>query len=491
MKKIIPICCLFLLSACDQGFEDINTNPAAATDIPAEFLFTNALLGGALNVYQASGASLAYASCFVQHLTSTKFNWQGDKYFNDPFHSQALFVDAYTHEVKSIVQLLDLVRDQPAQQNLRAMARIWKTVIFHRLTDLYGDIPYSEAGLGYVENIFDPVYDTQEAIYTDMLEELEEACLALDETLPNPGAADILYKGSVAQWRKFGYSMMLRLAMRLTKVNPEAAKNWSKKAMDGGIMEDDLHAALIPRATGPADFSKNGVSFFTATEDYGRVCKTLVNWLQAHEDPRLPVFAWQKLGNDWLGQPHGLDDLMIITYKGGQNLDSFARIHPLLLQLDDPTVIMSAAEPQLLAAEVCLRGWSEKEASAFYAAAIRANMKMWVRFDASFTIADEQIDDYLAANPLPADPAEAIRFINEQYWAATFLNHLEAFANWRRSGFPALVPSNFPGNATGGTIPRRLKYPQREYSVNSSSIQAAIQRQGADEMTTRVWWDKE
>ena len=96
---------------------------------------------------------------------------------------------------------------------------------------------------------------------------------------------------------------------------------------------------------------------------------------------------------------------------------------------------------------------------------------------------------YLAAKPY--DATKGLRNDSrEQYWAATLLNEYEAFSNWRRTGFPALAPTNDPGNVTGGTIPRRLIYPTGEGSTNKANYDAAVARQGANNFTTRVWWDK-
>ena len=83
-----------------------------------------------------------------------------------------------------------------------------------------------------------------------------------------------------------------------------------------------------------------------------------------------------------------------------------------------------------------------------------------------------------------------MRMIGEQYWAATFLNEYEAYANWRRTGYPAITPTDYPGNQSNSQVPRRLRYPDSEYGINGDNIQAAISRQGPDEFTTRMWWDK-
>ncbi|MBT8305972.1 MAG: SusD/RagB family nutrient-binding outer membrane lipoprotein, partial [Maribacter sp.] len=122
-----------------------------------------------------------------------------------------------------------------------------------------------------------------------------------------------------------------------------------------------------------------------------------------------------------------------------------------------------------------------------YNAGVRAAMKMLELYGPAGAIADADIDAYLLANPF--DAGNALEQINTQYWAATFLNEYEAFANWRRTGYPALVPVVYPGNVTNGTIPRRLTYSVSEQSNNPENYAAALSAQGPDELTTRVWWD--
>jgi len=122
-----------------------------------------------------------------------------------------------------------------------------------------------------------------------------------------------------------------------------------------------------------------------------------------------------------------------------------------------------------------------------YNAGVRAAMKMLEIYGSEAVIDEADIEAYLLANPF--DVTNAIEQINTQYWAATFLNDYETFSNWRRTGFPVLVPVNYPVNATNGTIPRRLTYTESEAVNNPDNYAAAIAAQGPDIMTTRVWWD--
>ncbi|MGB3776175.1 MAG: SusD/RagB family nutrient-binding outer membrane lipoprotein, partial [Leeuwenhoekiella sp.] len=122
-----------------------------------------------------------------------------------------------------------------------------------------------------------------------------------------------------------------------------------------------------------------------------------------------------------------------------------------------------------------------------YNAGVVAAMKYLEIYDISAAIDDQQVANYLATNPYNA--ANGLEMINTQYWAATFLNDIESWSNWRRTGFPTLVPVNYPGNVTGGTIPRRLRYFEREQTSNAQNYQAVVQQQGPDLLTTRMWWD--
>src|SRR5690606_14503733 len=153
------------------------------------------------------------------------------------------FENFYINECIEIHDVIQSVLNDPEQVNKLAVARIWRAYIFHRTTDLYGDIPYSEAAAGVSAKIYAPKYDAQSFIYADMLRELEEAANSFDTGKPTFGSADLIYGGNISQWQKFAYSLMLRLGMRLTKVDPAMAETWVKKAIAGGIITDDADMA--------------------------------------------------------------------------------------------------------------------------------------------------------------------------------------------------------------------------------------------------------
>jgi len=118
-------------------------------------------------------------------------------------------------------------------------------------------------------------------------------------------------------------------------------------------------------------------------------------------------------------------------------------------------------------------------------------MQIETIYPGGMSISDDAIDDYLTANPYTGGTFDQqMKQIHTQFWASLFMTNMEVYANWRRTGYPVLIPVNYPGNATGGTISRRLPYPQSEASLNTENYKAAVAAQGPDLFTTRVWWDK-
>lgn len=176
------------------------------------------------------------------------------------------------------------------------------------------------------------------------------------------------------------------------------------------------------------------------------------------------------------------------------NFVTFSEPNPAtILQYAAPLIVLSAAEVNFLLSEAILRGWATGNAADVYRTGIEISMRNWSLFGAAGVIAPGKINAYTAANALnTAGTFDAqMNQIHSQFWVASLLDEQEAYANWRRTGYPQLTPVNFPGNATGGTIPRRLPYPVQEQGINKRNYDAAIARQGADLLTTRVWWDKQ
>lgn len=522
MKKLFNICFvggLLLLAACDKGFEVLNKDPNAVTGekFNPAYLFTT----GQYNTAKGDeGNSLNYAEPFVQHMASLSnvgiFDFQGDKYVYHKGNNEALWKATYnpvSGSSKLIEDVITLAKDKPQYHNLYQMARIWKTVVFHRLTDMYGDVPYFEANQGYYKQIYKPKYDSQKDIYASMLSELEDATAKLDAAQTVFAQPDIAYAGNIAKWKRFGYSMMLRLGMRMSRVDPAGAESWVKKAYAGGVftsVDDNLFIKGTDKA-GTQEVLTNGQSWTLSVSGRspGKIAKTFFDYMKSHNDPRLkhtvavytdPTNVATKNTDPAVqkGMPNGLDRITLPTSPSydpktpgqehqfsGVNRDVFAK-------LDGPRMLLTYGEVQLMLAEAAVRGWISGDAAQFYRNGVTGAMKTLAQYDASATIPDADITAYLTAFPFvgAADKEKAFEQINSEYWVATFLNGYESFANVRRSGYPKLVPVNYPDNETGGTYPRRLRYPDDEPVLNADNYNTSVARQGADNYKTHVWWDK-
>jgi len=359
---------------------------------------------------------------------------------------------------------------------------------------MYGDIPYFQAGKGALEGIDFPAYDAQEVIYADMLKELEEGIAQISSG--GFGGADLIYGGDVAQWKKFGNSLMLRLGMRLSEADPGGSQAWVAKAIAGGVMDSNADDAFIQHTNGPEGINKNGIGEVLDKsngfgDDCPRLSATIVSLLEG--DPRLQIFGIPSANTgEYAGMPNGLDETTIQENPTGTSVDDFSRINPAIVLVESPMMFMTYGETELLLAEAAMRGWHSGDAATHYANGVRAAMKMWEHYDASLTVEDAMIDAYLADNPF--DEATGMQQIGEQYWLATFLNEYEAYSNYRRTGFPMLTPVNYAGNVTNGQIPVRLAGNPGEGSLNPSFSEAAT-RQGlgsdfSSHMIVPVWWDK-
>ena len=489
--------CVLALPACDN-FGDINTNPTQADQIDPNFKLTNIQLRLSGERYENWRTNLIYSSTMMQHLAALPTYWVGDKYLLNTGYAASMWDRYYPNIAKNLEDLRTQVCEDPEDVNLCAITRITRVFMYHRLTDLYGDIPYSQAGLGVIEGVTKPAYDPQQEIYADMLNELQEAAASLDASQPSFGGGDLIYQGDVEKWRKFANSMMLRLGMRLSKRDPGTAQQWVERAIAGGVMESNADLAAVPHDDSAW---RNGVGEVFLADGNQHMSQTFVEWLKERNDPRLTVYGRVPVaGAPAVGLPNGFDATTIPTHPSWIPCTSpgvpapcemavYMDVNPAIVDTGDPMFFQTYAEVELLLAEAAIRGWGASDAGGHYDAGVRAAMEYLTLYGAGAAISGDAINAYLDADDFDGDDGDALEQIANQYWAAVLFDEYEAFANWRRTGFPALVPVNYPGNVTGGTIPRRMVYSPDEAVSNKENYDDAVGRQGPDVLTTRVWWD--
>jgi hypothetical protein len=517
---------LFTTSCSEKYLDEVNTNPTAASaaNLNPNYLLTD----GQLTFANTGYGELLYPAPAIQALAST-FNYygNGDKYTNSggfTGYQALLFGQGYT-ALSRLQQAIDVANTQGATRytNVIAISNIMKVMIFQRITDAYGDIPYTQA-VQATQGITTPQYDKQQDIYPALLTQLDAAIASLDAAGPK-ASGDLLYAGDVAQWKKLGYSLMVRVAMRMTKVNPTLAKTYTEKAAAAGTMTSYTDNALLSGDIAFGDTQNATTNALLTTDDFREVkwSKTLIDYLRTTNDPRLSAVAEipasgatnnanQALPGDntaslQRGLPNGYDltggafDIRKRTdYPGGTGastdlapLGNYSRPRlAVYIQRNAPNFLLTYAETELLLAEAANRGWSVgATAATHYANGVRGAMQSLSQMNAAATISQATIEAYVLANPLSA--ANPLKQINEQYWleASTTFNFIEGWFNWRRSGYPELTPVNYPGNVTNGTIPRRLIYPVTEVSNNPAGYASGVASlSGGDLLTSRVWWDK-
>ncbi len=509
LKYLLVLGLVAGFSSCDKNFEEINTNPNASTNPNVDYLFSQSQLRGNY-VYDRNYFYTAYlnAGMFIQHFTTFKDvagSGVGDKYGANDFYQGFYFRYIYTNVINTLGEAIRAAQ-KPNQVNKLAAARIWRVLLMQRITDAYGDVPYKDAVKGYTEGNFSPAYDPQSEIYADLLKELDEAIRSFDASKPTFGNADLLYKGNIDQWKKFGYSLMLRVAMRLTKRDEAKAREWAQKAITGGVILLPADNAVVKYSNGPQVYNNNPVAYELVGQDYipganginntegGKFSKTFIDYLKNHNDPRLNVVAVT-----WNGSTPDTSTVKQKGFPSGTgtrpaDYNTYSEPNPAtILQYAAPLLVLTNAETNFLLSEAALRGWTGGSAAQYYKTAIENNMQNWALFGPGGVIASNRISDYTSANALnTAGSFDAqMNQVHSEFWIALLLDEQEAYANWRRTGYPQLTPVNYPGNSTGGAIPRRFPYSQPEQGMNKINYNAAIARQGADLLTTRVWWDKQ
>jgi hypothetical protein len=498
-------------ASCKKELLNANTNPTAtiASTYNPNFLLTTAQLMytgstdfGAEN-WQTEWGEIAG---FIQHVASVNTSfYSGDKYLNSVGNFGVYFDHAYIYQVQPVVELYQLTLNKPQYKNLHQMARIMKALIFERITDIYGDIPYFQAGLGYYNRIYTPVYDKQQDIYTDLLKEVSEATDSLDANADYP-TGDVFYSSfgtsQISEWQMFGNTLLLRMAMRLTKVDPATAQLYATK-VQGLTMASIGDNAIVEHELGIETQNRDAWSIIQEDSSDLKLCSTYIDTLQAENDPRLPYMSeilatGDTTSADQLGLPPGyiiggsnpsFDITQTPSYPAALGMQGYSRLNDNILSYTAPNLVLTYAESEFLLADAAKRWGIGGAPDPHYQNGVVAALTQLSAYGPASTISDADAQTYYQAHPY--NDSDGLNQINTQFWLCTVMNEYEAWCNWRRTGYPAFVPTNYTGNVTGGTIPRRLEYPTSEKVTNGVNYSAAVARlQGGDLLTSRMWWDK-
>lgn len=501
----IALFCMAGTVGCTSDFDEINVSPTAVQEdrIDENLLFTRSLVYGALRYTEFQRAQHLYANHYIQYYAMAVDRFETGRYITRNDWLTDYWQAAYADFGMQCQQVIDIAQQEDRKANKVAIARIWKVFIMHRITDFWGDVPYFEAFSGDIT----PVYDEQSLIYADMLENLRDAVTAFRSDAEGTfGPADVLYQGDTEAWIRFANALRLRLAMRISNADPALAEQHVRAVLeDGRLISSRADNAIMSygRDFGNADENIQPMSLIRSFNEY-RVSNTLVDFLEANNDPRLPLYVAPTESGDYVGLRNGLNPSEINTL----NPNDFSKETQLISNPYAPSVLLSYAEVQFLRAEAALKGWDSGSPQAYYEAGVRASVNFWlaVREDLlnrvpadeaaaipDALITEASIDAYLQSPGIQYNADRALEQIITQKWLANINQGFEAYADYRRTGFPELnpIPNTDGASETGGSaVPRRIKYPIEEQALNRANYEAAVARQGPDLPTTRMWWDQ-
>lgn len=548
---ITMACALFFASCSDEYMENMNTDPSKAATIDPNAQLTTAQLQtyGDLSMMEIYRN---YHYAFTQQLmgcwTTTNY---GGRHTLDNNEMSRIWTSFYTQSLKNIIDAQYRTAEDAEKVNINSVLRIYRVYLMSIITDTYGDAPFSEAGLGFLEGKFNPKYDKQEDIYNAFFLELEDAINKIDPT-KDKVTGDLIYAGDVTKWQQLANSLRLRFAMRISNVNPTKAQTEFENALaaNGGVITDASSDALIKYMTiafsfgqeAYSDYRGNSLSQLLFGNDPANnpsyLCSTFFNQLYNSGDPR--TFKISRCYYDGLMSATSPDNRVDITQemieKGidfsprdpgsyswepwptGYDSDickelavnnpsvtaTMAReVEPKLannfLKSDNPGVVMTSAEVKFLMAEATVKKWNVGSALAedLYKQGVRAAMDFLTDNYGCTATTDAEFDAFIQGRgTFGHTDNQKLEAINTQAWILHFTNPAECWANVRRSGYPKLkspAEYGFGQYLTGGTeIPVRLCYPVLESSYNKKSYNEAIERMGGtDNWHSLLWWDTE
>lgn len=519
------------LVSCDDDYAELNTNPnsAGAEAFDPNLILPTVIFQTGNNKNGYSGAVL-FQVMWTQVMASTStgganYYSNADKYV--PSGSTNSYIQSFWNNYYSTASRAKQMEKLATEKGLPNLANIGKMIQIFDIafvSDVYGDVPYAEA-LQADDEVTQPSYQAQSELYPQMLADLETAILALNDSGDKP-TNDILYEGNISQWRKFGYSLMLKLAMRLVKVDAATAQTYVTKAVQGGVFTsaDDDAFSIMDEPNGYTNATANALNVVDDIYEV-RWSNTFIDYLKSTNDPRLSVVAEVPpagleankdgaiVGNNdpavQIGLPNGFDLKGGVTdvsnepnYPGatgeGDNIapiGNYSRPTSIYRDRVAPTFILTYAQVQFLLADAAARGLTVPgTADQYYTEGLTASFETLNKMGGT-QISNADATSYATANPLDTSSMEAsLKMINEQYWASIAMigNFVEVWNNWKRSDYPELVPVNYTGNFSNGMIPVRQPYPAGEESVNTANYQDAISRiDGPNDWNTKVWWDVE
>lgn len=492
-RYILLIFILGLISnGCTKNFEDINENPNDPSTTDPNYIFNYIIKEGAGEYGIVTSYNYTYLQRWVMQTAAVWGNSTMPPYtLFDQYRIQLLWEHYYSGLLLNCKVLEDMTNEDPAAINKLQAARIWKVYNFHKVTDLWGDVPYSEAWElinQYNEKSIKPAYDTQEDIYGSMMDELEDAASKIDEE-KEFFPTDMIFNGDLTLWVKFANSLRLRLAIRSgneTVVNEIIAQD--------NLMSSNEESALFAYISTQDWWNPYYDTWISSKEATPKLSELMFRKLDETNDPRLSIYAQPTEVDNTLikGVPNLMDANKKENQAMGMGVTSTSYLGTYFTENPNwVKPILTYSEVCFLRAEAAFRGWTGENAQTWYEEGIRSALSY-------YDVDEAAITEYLTNG----DPYNnTLEQILEQKWVALYLDGFEAYAEYRRTGIPQLkkydlelngiqiisyewadVPRNY--------VPGRLPYPDDEIDFNEANYLKAVEHMGGDDYYQQLWWSE-
>ena len=495
------------ISSCTDKFEEYNTDTSRLTELDAS------AVGNAFAASQHRGTMFSW-QLFNSLFGDLQAQYFGNIAQNFPSDRNVMVGNwlngawnGFYNQVPALLGVLENTAPggKAANPAIFAIANIWKCRMYQPMTDYWGPIPYSGVGNG----LKSVDYDAQDVIYKDFFTTLAKATADLQAYKGKNvlGSNDLIYAGDVDQWIRFANTLRLRMAIRVSIVDPALAKTNAEAAVLGGVMETNAHDAYIKTTAN----NINSMNQATAWNEF-RMSAAMESVLTGYADPRITKYYAPIEGttSTYKGVRNGFTQVEL-GLPANQNT-KLSNVNDRFLpanQNTNPFEVIMSAEAWFLRAEGVLRGWNmgAGTAKSFYEKGIETSMKQWGIADAGaiaaysaslntpVAVTGAVVSPALTDIPVlwSSNPAKQMEQVITQKWIALWPNGAEAWAEYRRTGFPKLYPRMNSESlfVSKDQVVRRVPYTIGETQVNATGLATGVTKLGgADTEATRVWWNK-
>lgn len=467
---IFTLIAALVLVSCDKDFEEVNTDPNNPTVVPSHLLLPSSVRQFQNTNYSTFvGGELAG---WAQQLCKVQYNDQQRYIFRQSVITST-WNNTYAISISDADQMYKLAEGE-GNNNMMGAALVLQAWGYGFLTDIYGAVPFSEA-MKADDGNFSPAYDSQEAVYTGIFNMLDQAMSLLGTGGDIDSTSDILYGGNVGNWKKFAASLKFRALMRVSG-KMSVGSELQSLVNSGLLFTDNSQEARLDYLGSAPSANPLYESIVFGTRGEYKVNEVMIELLKNNNDPRLPIYAQKNGDGEYRGKPAGIEGLPSPDY----NYDNVSAIGLFYLRPEAPGYFISNAELQFLLAEAAQKGFISGSAQDYYHKGIDASF--------AFNEISAEADAYKASNvgQLATNNELALQQIGNEKWKALYTQGVEAWTEQRRTGYPILTPA-IDGEIN--EIPSRLNYPNIESSINKANYEAAVAAQGADVITTKLWWD--